>query len=67
MTNIYARVNLGDVAQRQIARHLLVQNFGVFPACCCSLKGDEISCERYEHLTKELCLACQKEVLEVLK
>jgi len=67
MTSIFGRVKSGNSAQRQIARHLLVQNFGVYPACCCSFKGAQISCERYEHLTKALCLACQKEVLEALK
>jgi len=67
MTNIFGRVKSGNSAQRQIARHLLVQNFGVFPACCCSFKDAKISCERYEHLTKDRCLECQKEVLRVFK
>jgi len=67
MTSVFRRAKSGDATQRQIARHLLIQNFGVYPACCCSFKDAKISCERYEHLTKDLCLACQKEVLEALK
>jgi len=67
MTNIFERVKSGDVAQRQIARRLLVQNFGVVPACCSILKGGKVSCERYRNLTKNLCLECQKEVLGVFK
>jgi len=67
MTSIFGRVKSGNSAQRQIARHLLVQNFGVYPACCYSFKDAKISCERYRNLTRDLCLACQKEVLEALK
>jgi len=67
MTNIYERVKSGDVAQRQIARRLLVQNFGVVPACCSILKGGKVSCERYRNLTRALCLECQKDLLRCLK